>query len=59
MLDKKESDTIRIDLTPKQKQQVRAATDRSVDAIEPTVSELEARIAPRLAANHNESILVG
>jgi len=37
---------VRIDLTPEQKQQVKAATDKSVDSLELTVQELEARIAP-------------
>jgi hypothetical protein len=46
MNDKKETDIIHIDLTPEQKQQVREATEKNVDAIELTVQELEARIAP-------------
>lgn len=46
MSDNKESSLVRIDLTPEQKEQVKAATDRSVDSIELTVQELEARIAP-------------
>ena len=37
---------VRIDLTPAQKEQVKAATEKSVDSIELTVQELEARIAP-------------
>jgi hypothetical protein len=40
------NDIIRIDLTPEQKQQVKVATEKSADAIELTVQELEARIAP-------------
>jgi tetratricopeptide (TPR) repeat protein len=58
---------IRIDLTPDQKQVVRAATSRDAEAIELTVDELEQRIAPslatgspvvtRLALNHNETLL--
>jgi hypothetical protein len=46
MSDNKESNLVRIDLTPEQKEQVKAATDKSVDSIELTVQELEARIAP-------------
>jgi hypothetical protein len=50
MSDKKETDIVRIDLTSEQKQQVKAATEQNVDAIELTVQELEARIAPRTIA---------
>ena len=46
MSDNKESNLVRIDLTPEQKEQVKAATDKSVDSIELTIQELEARIAP-------------
>jgi len=46
MSDSKETDIVRIDLTTEQKQQVKAATDKTADAIELTVQELEARIAP-------------
>ena len=49
---------VRIDLTPDQKQRVKAQTGRDAEAIELTVQELEARIAPRLGANHNETFLV-
>ena len=48
MSDNKESDIVRIDLTTEQKQQVKAATEKSAEAIELTVQELEARIAPRI-----------
>ena len=41
-----EKEIVRIDLTDEQKEQVKAATDKSVDSIELTVQELEARIAP-------------
>jgi hypothetical protein len=41
-----ENDIVRIDLTSDQKAQVKNVTDKSVDAIELTVQELEARIAP-------------
>ena len=46
MSDKKESNIVRIDLTPEQKEQIKAATEKSAEAIELTVQELEARIAP-------------
>lgn len=46
MSDSKESTVVRIDLTPEQKEQVKAATDKSVDSLELTIQELEARIAP-------------
>jgi hypothetical protein len=42
------NDIIRIDLTTEQKKQVKDATEKSAEAIELTVQELEARIAPRL-----------
>jgi hypothetical protein len=44
-------------LTSDQKQQVKAATGRNGEAVELTVEELEERIAPRLASNHNEVLL--
>ena len=49
MSDKNEAEIIRIDLTNEQKAQVKAATEKSAEAIELTVQELEARIAPRLS----------
>jgi hypothetical protein len=48
MSDHKESDIVRIDLTAEQKEQVKAATEKSAEAIELTVQELEARIAPKI-----------
>lgn len=48
MPDNKETEIVRIDLTTDQKEQVKAATDQTADAIELTVQELEARIAPRV-----------
>ena len=48
MSDSRETEFVRIDLTSDQKEQVKAATDQSADAIELTVQELEARIAPRV-----------
>ncbi len=47
MSDNKEAEIVRIDLTTEQKEQVKAATEKNVEAIELTVQELEARIAPR------------
>jgi hypothetical protein len=46
MSEKKESSVVRIDLTPEQKERVKAATDKTVDSLELTIQELEARIAP-------------
>jgi len=43
-----EKSIVRIDLTPDQKAKIKAATDQSAEAIELTVQELEARIAPRV-----------
>jgi hypothetical protein len=48
MSDKKDTDIVHIDLTAEQKEQVKEATEKTVDAIELTVQELEARIAPRM-----------
>jgi hypothetical protein len=48
MSDKKETDIVHNDLTDEQKEQVKEATEKTVDAIELTVQELEARIAPRM-----------
>jgi hypothetical protein len=44
-----EKDIVRIDLTNEQKEQVKNATEKSAEAIELTVQELEARIAPRVS----------
>lgn len=49
---------VRIDLTPRQKEQVKSTTGKEAVALELTVQELEERIAPRLASNHNETLLV-
>jgi len=45
---KNENEIVRIELTPSQKEKVKVATDKSAEAIELTVQELEARIAPRI-----------
>lgn len=39
-------DQIRIELTPEQKDSVRKATGKNAEAVEFSVEELEARIAP-------------
>ena len=41
-----DKEIVRIDLTDEQKDQVKAATEKNAEAIELTVQELEARIAP-------------
>jgi len=41
-----EKEIVRIDLTSEQKEQIKAATGGTAEAIELTVQELEARIAP-------------
>ncbi|HTK47713.1 MAG TPA: hypothetical protein VL328_07040 [Gemmatimonadaceae bacterium] len=43
-----EKEFVRIDLTDEQKEQVKALTEKSAEAIELTVQELESRIAPRV-----------
>jgi hypothetical protein len=53
-----QKDLVCIHLTPEQKEQLRRATGRDGEAIELRVEELEERIAPRLAQNHNETFLV-
>lgn len=45
---KKESEIVRIDLTPEQKQLVKKETGKEGEAVELTVKELEERIAPRM-----------
>jgi hypothetical protein len=52
-----QSQTIRIELTGPQRDQLRRLTGRDADALELRVEELEERIAPRLASNHNETLL--
>lgn len=48
---------VRINLTPAQVEEVKALTGREAGAIELTLEELEQRIAPRLSANSNETLL--
>ena len=51
------SNIVRIDLTANQQQQVKERTGQRADAIDLTVEELEERITPRIAFNHNETFL--
>ena len=53
-----QKETIRIDLSTTQQQQIKAKTGHDADALELTVEELEQRITPRIAINHNETLLV-
>jgi hypothetical protein len=46
MSSQNQNEIVRIDLTTEQKEQVKAVTEQNADAIEFTVQELEARIAP-------------
>jgi hypothetical protein len=46
MSSKNENEIVRIDLTQDQKDKVKTVTDKNAEAIELTVKELEARIAP-------------
>lgn len=50
-------ESIRLQLTKEQRALVRSAIGRDGEAIELRVEELEERIAPRLASNHNETML--
>jgi hypothetical protein len=45
-------DNLRIDLTPEQKTAIRNATGKDAEAVEFSVEELEARIAPAKLFNH-------
>ncbi len=51
--------SVRLTLTPEQRARIRQVLARDADSIELQVEELEERIAPRLASNHNEAILDG
>lgn len=44
---KNDKETVRIELTPEQKQFIKKETGKDADAVELTVNELEERIAPR------------
>jgi hypothetical protein len=45
-------------LTPEQQEQFKRATGKDGEEIELTVELLEERIAPKLASNHNATLLV-
>jgi hypothetical protein len=47
---KNDTEIVRIDLTPNQKEQIRTTIGKDAQAIELTVHELEVRIAPKLVA---------
>jgi hypothetical protein len=58
MDDPKASQVVRLTLTDTQKSTIRHATGRQdAEALELDVRELEERIVPRLASNHNEPLL--
>jgi hypothetical protein len=44
---KNDKETVRIELTPDQKQFIKKETGKDAEAVELTVNELEERIAPR------------
>lgn len=51
------NETVATPLAPEQKEQDRPKPEQS-DAAELAVEQLEERVAPRLAANHNETFLL-
>jgi hypothetical protein len=53
-----QKDLVRIHLTQEQRDQLKRDTGRDGESIELRVEELEERISPRLASNHNETLLV-
>lgn len=48
---------VSLELSEAQRNQVKRTTGRDGEVLELTVEELEERIAPRLASNHNETLL--
>jgi len=50
--------TVRLRLTEEQRALLRHGTGRDGEEVELRIEELEERIAPRLAANHNETMLI-
>ncbi len=50
-------DPITLRPTPEQQPEVRRAAGRDAETIELSVRDLEERVTPRLAANHNETRL--
>lgn len=53
----KASELFRLRLTDAQKAEINRATGRDAEELELRVEELEERIVPRLASNHNEPLL--
>jgi hypothetical protein len=49
---------VRIHLTPEQQAQFKRVTGKDGEEIELAAELLEERIAPKLASNHNETLLV-
>jgi len=47
-------DQIRIELTPEQKASIRSTTGKDAEAVELSVEELEARIAPSTLINRHK-----
>ena len=60
MTTSKKNDTIRIELTSAQSEQIKTETGKAATSIELSVQDLEERVTPffRLALNHNETLLV-
>jgi hypothetical protein len=52
-----EKTLVRLALTDSQRAEVKRAIGRDGETLELAVEELEERIAPRLASNHNETVL--
>jgi hypothetical protein len=48
---KKENETVRLELTPEQKDLIKKQTGKDADAVELSVQELEERIAPTAFLN--------
>jgi hypothetical protein len=55
----KEAEPVRLQLTEAQRTEIRRLLGRDAEHLELRVEELEERIAPKLAANHNERWLAG
>jgi len=53
-----QKEAVDISLTPASKERARRRLEQEGEAVELRVEELEERIAPRLASNHNETFLV-
>jgi hypothetical protein len=53
-----EKTVVRIDLTPEQQDRIKTATGKSIEALQMSAEDLEQRIAPGLALNHNETFLI-